>query len=395
MDARDEDRLADELARLLDGATDPMGHPSSADGVEGSVDDELAEMLVLASSLREVEAPSPRPEFRAELRGRILREAEESSLAPSAAPSAPPAPSWSEQVRTRLAEVWHSGAIATASIVGAVVLLGVGIVAASEHAQPGDLLYGVKQASEQLRLTLASDEAEVGQLHLRLAERRLDEVATGAGTESRSELTDGLDRMDRHTAAGASILLGLYHEHGETSAARDLRDFTERQRERLEATAARLPVAVVPFAEDSLALLDRIDAELDALVLHGCVPCAELPGGPVGESGSDRCCEDRDRQPAEVSVPSRDVDRQADADAPLSDEPTDTDGSELEAVPTATPDTTVTDDVRDTTDEITDGTRDLLDGTRDLLDDADDDLGDLVDETTEDTSEDLGGLLED
>lgn len=383
MDAEHEDRLVDELARLLDGAAGPDDDASMSAVADAPREGELADMLVLASSLRGIEPPPPRAEFRAELRDRLLREAAESSLTPAETPATP---SWVERLRVRLAEVWHSGAVATASIVGAVAVLGVGIVAVSEHAQPGDLLYGVKQASEQVRLTLATDEAERGQLHLRLAERRLEEVSTGARSEPNSELIDGLARMDRHTTIGGSILLDIYHDQGETAAARDLRAFTERQRERLEATLPELPVTVIPFAEDSLDLLDRIDAELDGLVLHGCVPCAEVPGGPVGDDGTGRCCPNGGDAPAaDVSTPTRDVDREAetetdDTTTPLPDAFDDDERDPLVDLPASPPSTSVTDDVSDLID-------DLPDPLNDLLDDAAD--------GTEDLREDLGGLLGD
>jgi hypothetical protein len=62
-----------------------------------------------------------------------------------------------------------------ASILLAIVVAGGGTVAASSAALPGDSLYGVKRAAEQVQLSLAGDKASVER---QLAQRRRDEISS-------------------------------------------------------------------------------------------------------------------------------------------------------------------------------------------------------------------------
>jgi hypothetical protein len=58
-----------------------------------------------------------------------------------------------------------------------VVLLGGAAVAASASAKPGDLLYPVKRAAENIELIVHRDPASRARLHLEFAERRLTELS--------------------------------------------------------------------------------------------------------------------------------------------------------------------------------------------------------------------------
>lgn len=65
--------------------------------------------------------------------------------------------------------------------VAAVLLLTLGsssALAAAQGANPGDPLYGVKRASERIALALRRSPESKAALHLRFAERRLDEIDT-------------------------------------------------------------------------------------------------------------------------------------------------------------------------------------------------------------------------
>ncbi|MGH3443551.1 MAG: hypothetical protein ACRDUY_16200, partial [Nitriliruptorales bacterium] len=89
----------ERLAELLEGDARP-----------GEDMPELAELAQFASALREVPAASPRPEFRARLRDRLLLEAAE--LLPSPAPASTPRGG----IRTRVARWRRSVSVALASI---------------------------------------------------------------------------------------------------------------------------------------------------------------------------------------------------------------------------------------------------------------------------------------
>ena len=68
--------------------------------------------------------------------------------------------------------------VATMLIVVLALVLagGGGIVYASTDSLPGSPLYGVKQATEQVQLFLASTETKRAELHIKFAQRRLEEV---------------------------------------------------------------------------------------------------------------------------------------------------------------------------------------------------------------------------
>ena len=56
------------------------------------------------------------------------------------------------------------------------IISGVGTVAASAQALPGDFLYPVKRAQENVQLTFSPDEASQAGLYLEFASRRIDEA---------------------------------------------------------------------------------------------------------------------------------------------------------------------------------------------------------------------------
>jgi hypothetical protein len=387
----------EELARLLE---DPAA--GSGDEVHGETE-ETSELLVLAGSLRAIETPRPRPEFRDELRARLIREAAESSLGPAQAATPETERGWLERTRERWLEIWQSGVIATASLVGAVAIFGIGIVAAAEHAQPGDLLYGVKQVSEQVRLSLAGDQLDEGRLYLELAERRSDEVATGARELASRDLVETLDRMDDLTVQGARRFLDAYNESGDTDLARELQSFVERQRAGLTTTIPDLPGEAAPRAQDSLALLDRIEEELGSLVLHG---RTDLNGGAeIGERDARPPASEID---ADVRIPSRDA-ASAEAGAPTSGNDgtsADEEGDEarLQGIIPVAPDSSgsgsLTEAVEDTSDTVggtvgrtTERVGDTVDEAGDELDKIVDDLDDAVNDLTKDLEDTTGNLL--
>ena len=133
-------------------------------------------------------APPMRAEFRAELRAQLvavtprLVDEGEASLAPATAPrprrapSGPPRPSArapNPPARFRFAKPL----IAVACALTAFVLLLGGAVLLSQHALPGDALYGVKRASEDVEYSTTSGTVAKGKLKLEFAATRIGEVA--------------------------------------------------------------------------------------------------------------------------------------------------------------------------------------------------------------------------
>lgn len=277
--SRGRANLEEELARLLDDA------PAEATSAAGA---ELSELRELAGALARVAPARPDPDFRLALRAQLVE----------AASAAVPAPTpFATRVRERFATWRRSASFIVASALSASSIGTAGVAVAAEHAQPGDLLYGVKRATESLRIALADGKAETGRLRLDLAGRRLAEVEAGARELAPDTLIDTLAAMDDHATRGANDLLDAYDSTGDVGTMRTLGTFVADTSARLSAVIDELPIEVVPFANRSLELVRRIEVEAAGLVLHGCAPCIDGPFdiAPPGEGPAvttRRCCTD-------------------------------------------------------------------------------------------------------
>ncbi len=78
--------------------------------------------------------------------------------------------------RTRVPIWYKRWAMATATVV-AILLIGVGVVGASANALPGDPLYPVKLATEDVRVALVFSDVDKANLHVQFAERRAVEIS--------------------------------------------------------------------------------------------------------------------------------------------------------------------------------------------------------------------------
>jgi hypothetical protein len=120
---------------------------------------QLAALLQVAEQIREAPPLAPLPlDKRRVLESRLLRRAGQLRSKPAF-----PSPVWRRRV-----------VLAAASIVVVFLLLG-SAVSVSAASVPGDILYPVKRVTEQMRLTLASQQQRVN-LYLEFAGRRLQEM---------------------------------------------------------------------------------------------------------------------------------------------------------------------------------------------------------------------------
>lgn len=124
---------------------------------------QLAALLQIAERAREA-PPAPLPaDKRRALESRFLRRAGQLRSKLALRPSAPRASVWRRRA-----------ALAVASFVAVFLLLG-SAVSVSAASAPGDFLYPVKRATEQVRLTLASEQQQVN-LYMEFARQRLQEL---------------------------------------------------------------------------------------------------------------------------------------------------------------------------------------------------------------------------
>ena len=253
-------RAADEFAALLERDRLPASVPP---------DSELATLVALARAL--TPAPiAPVPGFRAALRERLVAEATTRPVAVPAPRDGVAAPA-GRPVR-------HAVRHAVATVTALTLVSGVGAAAASTHAVPGDLLYGLKRQVEGVQLALAFGDLAEGRELLDQAGARLAEAERLAAAGDRTPTISALlQEYSAASQAGADELILAYRETGSEEPLRVLDRFVADSAERLQ---------------DLLVLLDpslrsRVRAALDALATLGAQTRALLPFVAAGSTATD------------------------------------------------------------------------------------------------------------
>ncbi|HET6295826.1 MAG TPA: DUF5667 domain-containing protein, partial [Kribbella sp.] len=154
-----------------------------------SDDPELLEAVELVGRLRTVGAVTPRPEFSAELRHRLLEQAaaRAATTTPTVVRSTPdseddPPPREDDASVTDIRHR-HGRRIRLVASTAALVLLGGGIgsAAAAQQAMPGDTLYGMKRSIEAVSTNVSVGDDSRGRRDLEHAMTRLSEVRALVG----------------------------------------------------------------------------------------------------------------------------------------------------------------------------------------------------------------------
>ena len=149
-------------------------------------------------------------------------------------------------------------AIATASLAVLALLLA-GAVLMSRQALPGDALYGLKRADENVQLSLAGNDTAKGRQYLKQATNRADEVsallrrasalAVGSGPSAAGTISahtvalisGALNSGDADTRDATRLLGTEAVEQGSSSPLAPLTSWAPEQRARLQQIAAELP----------------------------------------------------------------------------------------------------------------------------------------------------------
>ncbi len=259
----------EQLAELLDGGVDAADVPG-----------EISQLATLATSLRgEVDLPTPDPAFREALRTQIL-------TAPGPGTAGPALDAGrGDQVRRfvqeRVPELAQSGRVVAATTAVAAVVATGGVGTLAQRALPGDLLYPIKGATEDLRLSFASGDAERGQLHLRFAEERLEELEDGIARLTTDLVGQTLDDFDDEVVAAATDLLAAFEATADQVLVDDLRAFTQDAGARLTEIQALLPPEVAGRVDDSIEVLRRVEIQADVVTGVAqecdCEPAASSP----------------------------------------------------------------------------------------------------------------------
>ena len=171
------------------------------------------------------------------------------------------------------------GAAAAAALVA---LAGTGTFA-SRDALPGDPMYGVKRVAESTGYALTFGEQAKARRHLEQAQRRLDEVeglVTRDQTERASDtpadpteqqlVRSTMQEFDSNANEGSRLLLS--GPAPDAAQVDDVRQWATEQSARLSGMRSTIPAQ--DKADESLALLNRLLGETDALQKAACDPAA-------------------------------------------------------------------------------------------------------------------------
>jgi hypothetical protein len=254
----------EELDALLEGRLAPEDASAST-----------ARLLSVATAVLERD-PLPTVELGADRKAAMRQQL----LADIAALPVPVAERTREALAPRMRRAATQARVAVASTMAASMVGTTGVAVAAQEALPGDALYGVKKATESLRLSLAGDHVSAGRLELRFAEERLEEVIAGSQDQrvaSSDDLIAALGEMDERSLSGAEALVRVAERDDRAELLEEVATFTDRQASALAASYADLPADVRPHAEDSLSVLRRIRIELLIPAIERC-DCIELAG---------------------------------------------------------------------------------------------------------------------
>lgn len=260
-------RNAEELAELLEGRLSP-----------DEADRATRRLATLATTMVE-ERPGPvatlTDDRRLAMRDRLMDDIAALDAPPVVAPS----------------RSGRSARTAIASGVASVLIAGTGVTVAAQEALPGDALYGLKKGTETVRMNLAGDATQAARLELRFAEERLEEVTEGLRRLPPDSLVASLAEMDRRSISGTKQLVLDAERTGDGELLTEVDTFVERQSTGIVEIFARLPIEVRPHAEDSLATLRQIRADLLVPALEACdcvdiVPASHRQSDVVGRMTS-------------------------------------------------------------------------------------------------------------
>ncbi len=250
-------RRAEDFQALVEGDRPPGGASPYAD------------LLTLVGGLRTLEAPVPRAVVVADLRAALLVEADEVLLpqASGTTGASNPAPtrrprSDRPRGRRRLAV-----ALAALSFVGATASVAV----AAQHALPGDALYPVKRALENVQTGLSAGDSRTREI-LDNAGARLDEVdqlIRRGDASDEPQIRSTLEDFSGQAQEGGDRALSS----GEDAQVRALRDFTAASMAKLDSLSTIAPQQLRP----DLAAAAQVVAALDARAAVQCPTC----GGPT------------------------------------------------------------------------------------------------------------------
>jgi len=162
----------------------------------------------------------------------------------------------------------------------ALVAIGVGVITASSHSMPGDVLYPMKIAAEQFRLMLLSEESK-GEFHIALAERRMQEIAEMSRRGETGEVAKLVSMVSQHLDEAGEVIAAT----GEGEVAEELKTKLEesavQQLAALEGTLHEADEEMKPVITQAL----QTSGDSYGTALEDAIASAPLPP-VVGDMGT-------------------------------------------------------------------------------------------------------------
>ncbi|MCX6398268.1 MAG: DUF5667 domain-containing protein [Propionibacteriales bacterium] len=246
---------------------DAEAFASAVDGTRAEGAERFSDLVDFVEVLRASEPPTPRPDFSADLRMRLM-DAADTLLLPAGAELAPVIPLHASPAARRQRRI--SIAAAAFVVIGGTA----GVAAAAESALPGDALYPLKRGIETAQVSLNSSDSGRGQDLLRRASTRLDEVDALIGNHEDTALINQTLASYRDSAAsGADLIFVEYQRNGDAEELTRLRAMLGSQLAKLDSMNGESPAGAQTAFEKARALLNGLDQQASVL----CGNCG--PGG--------------------------------------------------------------------------------------------------------------------
>ncbi|WP_412077620.1 DUF5667 domain-containing protein [Streptomyces xanthophaeus] len=168
---------------------------------------------------------------------------------------------------------WSKGIAAGGLTVGVAAGAFSGVAAASSDALPGDHLYPVKRGMEDLKLGLADDDSDRGELFLDQASNRLSEARrlmergrTGVlDHESLGEIRRALTRMKHDASEGHRLLQAAYERDGSLGPIQALSSFSHSHRDVWGKLREKLPPQLTDVGGEVESVFRAIDDDVAPL----------------------------------------------------------------------------------------------------------------------------------
>ncbi|MFF3864079.1 DUF5667 domain-containing protein [Streptomyces sp. NPDC002209] len=168
---------------------------------------------------------------------------------------------------------WSKGIAAGGLTVGVAAGAFSGVAAASTDALPGDSLYPIKRGMEDLKLGMADEDADRGELYLDQASNRLSEARrlmergrTGVlDHESLGEIRRALAGMKHDAAEGHRLLQAAYQRDGSLGPIQALSSFSRSHRDAWGRLRDKLPAQLTDVGGEVESVFQAIDDDVAPL----------------------------------------------------------------------------------------------------------------------------------